>query len=52
VLLERMVSQAKWDHRALQDPMVAWDCLGRKENRWATHTPLGSTFMGDKGSRK
>lgn len=33
VLLERMVNQAKLDHRDLQDPMVAWECLGRKENR-------------------
>lgn len=33
VLVERTVNQEKLDHRALQDPMVAWDCLGRKENR-------------------
>lgn len=33
VLPERMVNRVKLDHRALLDPMVAWECLARKENR-------------------
>jgi len=52
VLLERMVSQAKWDHRALQDPMVAWDCLGRKENRVHLESPVLQVLLDLKALRE